>query len=95
MTTPNNVDDTALDLLPIFMDQPQVCKLLGIGRSTFYEAVRCGLIPGAFRLGKHIRVNTNVLLATLGGQNEEAVPAGGLGAASSNMEVLRSNEKHS
>ncbi len=77
MTTLKDVDDNALDLLPIFIDQAQACKLLDIGRSAFYEAVRCGLIPGAFRLGKHIRVNTRVLLASLGEQPNDELQAVG------------------
>jgi excisionase family DNA binding protein len=52
--------------LPAVMDCESTRQLLGVGRSTFYELVRQNKLPGAFRLGKLVRVNTAQLLAGLG-----------------------------
>jgi excisionase family DNA binding protein len=69
-------EDNRRDLnhLPAFLDQEGTSKLLGISRGAFYELVRTGQLPGAFRLGKHIRVNREVLLASLGQPQKEETP---------------------
>jgi excisionase family DNA binding protein len=50
---------------PPVMDQKQTCEMLGIGRSMFFEMVRRGELPGAFKVGRLVRVHTATLLAAL------------------------------
>jgi excisionase family DNA binding protein len=50
---------------PPVMDQKQTCELLGIGRSLFFQLVRRGELPGAFKVGRLVRVHTATLLSGL------------------------------
>ena len=43
------------DDLPLFLTVPQAAAVLGIGRNTAYDMVRCGRIRSV-RLGRQIRI---------------------------------------
>jgi len=39
------------------MTVPEVCKLLRLGRSSVYEGLRTGAIPGARYIGRALRIH--------------------------------------
>lgn len=64
----------------------EAARVLGIGRSTAYEAVRCGQIP-AIRLGRRAIVPAAWLAQQLGVSVETVVAAIGDGERLSNRPV--------
>jgi excisionase family DNA binding protein len=56
--------------LPHVLTVEEAAKLLRIGRSAAYEAVRVGSLPSV-RFGRSIRVPRSALLALLGEQEQE------------------------
>lgn len=53
------------DALPLFVDVETAAKLIGIGRSAAYEAIRQGELP-AVKFGRRLRVPRGALLALAG-----------------------------
>lgn len=51
-----NVDD-----LPLVLTVSEVSKILGIGKNTAYDLIRCGAIK-SFRAGRQIRVSKSAFL---------------------------------
>lgn len=56
---------TNTDDLPLVLTVSEVSKILGIGRNTAYDLIRCGAIK-SFRAGRQIRVPKSALLEFLG-----------------------------
>lgn len=56
---------TNTDDLPLVLTVADVSKLLGIGKNTAYDLVRCGAIK-SIRVGRQIRVSKVALLEFLG-----------------------------
>ena len=52
--------EKAYEGLPLYLNVPQICSVLQIGRTTAYELIRCGRIP-SIRVGKQIRVPREAL----------------------------------
>lgn len=51
---------------------PEVADLFRVNTKTIYEAVRMEKLPGAFRLGRVVRVHAPTLLAWLEGREAAA-----------------------
>lgn len=63
---------------PLVLTVEEAARLLRIGRTAAYEAVRRGDIP-SLRIGKTLRVPRVALERMLAGEGaEQAAPAGGL-----------------
>ena len=58
--TIKNIND-----LPLVLTVSEVSEILGIGKNTAYDLVRCGAIK-SFRAGRQIRVSKSALLEFLG-----------------------------
>ncbi len=60
---------------------PEVAELFRVNAKTIYEAVRMERLPGAFRLGRVVRVHAPTLLAWLEGREgaaqDELLPSPG------------------
>jgi excisionase family DNA binding protein len=54
--------------LPAILRVEELAKLLRVNRKTAYEAVASGLVPGARRIGRTIRIDRDVVLKWLSGQ---------------------------
>lgn len=54
------------DDLPVVLSVVQLSKVLGIGRNTAYDLVRCGRIKSV-RVGRQIRISRSSLLEFLDG----------------------------
>lgn len=52
--------------LPVVLSVVQLSKVLGIGRNTAYDLVRCGRIKSV-RVGRQIRISRSSLLEFLDG----------------------------
>jgi hypothetical protein len=53
--------------LPPIITPRQLEEVMQLGRTTVYELLRSGAVPGAYRIGpKLYRINTRVLLESLG-----------------------------
>ena len=53
--------------LPVVVDLPTAARVLGLGRNTAYELVRCGTWPTpVLRLGRLIKVPRSSLLELVG-----------------------------
>jgi excisionase family DNA binding protein len=50
------------DDLPLFMNVEQAARVIGISRSSAYDAIRSGELP-AVRFGRRLRVPREALLA--------------------------------
>ena len=46
---------------PTLLTVPEVCKLLRLGRSSVYQGLRTGAIPGARYIGRALRVHLPTL----------------------------------
>lgn len=57
---------TNYDDLPVVLSVVQLSKVLGIGRNTAYDLVRCGRIKSV-RVGRQIRISRSSLLEFLDG----------------------------
>jgi excisionase family DNA binding protein len=55
----------------------EVAALLRVNRKTVYEAVARGVIPGAHRFGRMIRIDRDAVLDWLRGQGRVSQPSGG------------------
>lgn len=55
-----NVDD-----LPLVLTISDLAKVLGVGKNTTYDLIRCGAIK-SFRVGRQIRVSKSALLELFG-----------------------------
>ena len=55
-------NDKPYEDLPLYLNVPQICAALQIGRTTAYDLIRCGRIP-SIRVGKQIRVPREALRA--------------------------------
>jgi len=85
------MDSQDVSGLPPFLKSHEACKVLGIGMNVFLDLVRQNAIPGAFRLGrKAIRVNTQILLASLG--TNEATGASWQGHPVASIEEVRNGQ---
>lgn len=56
---------TNTDDLPLVLTISDLAKILGIGRNTAYDLIRCGAIK-SFRAGRQIRVSKSALLEYFG-----------------------------
>jgi excisionase family DNA binding protein len=54
--------------VPVVMTVDELARLLRVNRKTAYEAVARGLVPGARKLGRSIRINREAVLLWLRGQ---------------------------
>lgn len=54
------------DDLPVVLSVVQLSKVLGIGRNTAYDLIRCGRIKSV-RVGRQIRISRSSLLEFLDG----------------------------
>lgn len=57
---------TDYEQLPLILSVDQLTKILGIGRNTAYDLVRCGRIKSV-RIGHQIRITKSSLLEFLQG----------------------------
>lgn len=55
---------TDYEQLPLILSVDQLTKILGIGRNTAYDLVRCGRIKSV-RIGHQIRITKSSLLEFL------------------------------
>jgi excisionase family DNA binding protein len=62
------VDTTESAATPLFIDVEEAAKLIGISRSSAYEAARTGELP-TVRFGRRLRVPRGALLAMAGIEN--------------------------
>ena len=46
---------------PTLLTVPEVCELLRVGRSTIYQGLKTGAIPGARKVGRLLRVHRPTL----------------------------------
>ena len=51
--------------IEVLMTVPEVCKLLRLGRSSVYQGLRTGAIPGARHIGRALRIHRPTLEAWL------------------------------
>jgi excisionase family DNA binding protein len=58
------VSDAAKEFLRI----DELAALLGVPRSTLYEAIARNEIPGIRKIGKHLRASRSVVLAWFAGE---------------------------
>jgi excisionase family DNA binding protein len=65
---PAPVDATEHAAIPLFIDVEEAAKLIGISRSSAYEAARNGELP-TVRFGRRLRVPRGALLAMAQLQN--------------------------
>ena len=61
--------------LPLMLTAEEVSRLLRIGRTSVYEAIRCGAIPSV-KIGRTVRVPRHRLLEMLDQGTSEAVTHG-------------------
>lgn len=57
----------SLDNLPLALKVEDLMPILGIGRNTAYELVRCGQIR-SIRIGRQLRVPRDAVAEFLGGK---------------------------
>jgi predicted DNA-binding transcriptional regulator AlpA len=57
---------------PATYSVPEAARLLGISRSSAFEAARRGDLPGAIRIGHRVVVSRRVLERVLNGEPTEA-----------------------
>lgn len=60
------MDCKTYDQLPLALTVTQTARILGIGRNTAYDLVRCGRIKSV-RVGRQIRISRSSLLEFLDG----------------------------
>jgi hypothetical protein len=59
--------------LPATVDVPTAARVLGVGRSTLYEAIRLGSSPvKTLTVQRRVVVLTSDLLRVLGGERDDA-----------------------
>ena len=58
----------SFDELPLTLRVEDLMPVLGIGRNTAYELVRCGKIR-SIRIGRQLRIPKDALVAYLSGRN--------------------------
>jgi excisionase family DNA binding protein len=46
-----------------FLTVPEVASILRVSSDTLYRAIRLDQVPGAFRVGKSIRIRQNAVLS--------------------------------
>jgi excisionase family DNA binding protein len=66
-----------LDELPVVLTVEHAGRLLGLGRSASYDAVRRGELP-VLRFGRRLIVPTNAILRMLALERDEGAPTGAL-----------------
>lgn len=59
---------TSFDDLPLTLQVEELMPILGIGRNTAYELIRCGKIH-SIRIGKQLRIPKDTVLDFLAQQN--------------------------
>jgi len=59
----------SFDDLPLTLRVEDLMPILGIGRNTAYELVRCGQIR-SIRIGKQLRIPKQALIDYLSGTNQ-------------------------
>ena len=59
---------TSFDDLPLTLRVEELMPILGIGRNTAYELIRCGKIHSV-RIGKQLRIPKQAVLDFLNRQN--------------------------
>ena len=59
----------SLDNLPLVLKVEDLMPILGIGRNTAYELVRCGQIR-SIRVGRQLRVPRDAVAEFIGGKAE-------------------------
>lgn len=59
---------TSFDDLPLTLRVEELMPILGIGRNTAYELIRCGKIH-SIRIGKQLRIPKDTVLDFLAQQN--------------------------
>jgi excisionase family DNA binding protein len=59
---PSTIDVTKLDRLPAFLTADETAALLRTTRKAIYAMVERNQLPGAFRIGRRVRVRRTVLL---------------------------------
>ena len=62
--------------LPPVLTVEETAKFLRISRGSAYAAAAAGELPGAFRIGRTIRISRAALLAALGEMNGHEPEAG-------------------
>lgn len=63
---------TATAQTPATYSVTEAARLIGISRSSAFEAARRGDLPGAIRIGHRVVVSRRVLDRVLNGEAEEA-----------------------
>ena len=58
----------SFDELPLTLRAEDLMPILGIGRNTAYELVRCGKIR-SIRIGRQLRIPKDALVEYLSGEN--------------------------
>lgn len=58
----------SFDELPLTLRVEDLMPILGIGRNTAYELVRCGKIR-SIRIGRQLRIPKDALVEYLSGEN--------------------------
>lgn len=58
----------SFDELPLTLRVEDLMPILGIGRNTAYELVRCGKIR-SIRIGRQLRIPKDALVKYLSGEN--------------------------
>ena len=49
--------------LPALLTVAEAAVLLRVNRKTIYEAIRCGNMPGAIRVGRVLRIQRDAVLS--------------------------------
>ena len=62
---------TLVAALPLILTVEQLAVLLQLPRSTTYEKLGTGEIPGKFRIGRHLRVRRDAVLTWRGAEEFE------------------------
>lgn len=64
--------------LPLVLTLEQVAEVLGVSRTSAYEAHRRGQVPGAFRIGRRLRFSREAIRRAveggIGGTTEKTEP---------------------
>lgn len=56
------------DALPLVLTLDQVANLLGVSRTSAFEAHRRGQVPGGFRVGRRLRFGREAVRAYIEGR---------------------------
>jgi excisionase family DNA binding protein len=64
---------------PLVLTVEEAAKVLRIGRTAMYDAVRAGEVPGVIRVGRSIRISRHALERMLGLQNGHGPARNGAG----------------